>query len=250
MKEKETYTPGHSKIASGFMALRDANTNAKFFTPHLEPNMRLLDCGCGPGSITCGLARQLLKGSVTGVDSELSQVELAVERARKSEIENVEFSVASAYRLPFPDASFDAVFSHALFEHLSEPTSALAEFYRVLVPGGLIGVRSPDWGGFLVTPTNPGVEAAIAFYAGMQTANGGDIHVGRKLPALARSTGFVKIDFSATYDCGQSPQVIGEYFADGLMAMGANEEADAILEWGRDANALWATSWCETIGYK
>lgn len=250
MHKKDRYTPGYSKTASGFMTRRSADTHARFFTPCLEPNMRLLDCGCGPGSISCDFARMLSEGAVTAIDSEQTQIDLATERARDLNLNNVEFLVGSVYHLPFDDGSFDVVFSHALFEHLSDPSSALSEIYRVLAPGGLVGIRSPDWGGFLVTPMSSRVEAAISRYAAIQTDNGGDIHVGRKLPALARSAGFDDLHFSATYDCSQPPKVIGEYLADGLMASNATKDADSMLEWSSNPDALWAQSWCEIVGMK
>jgi hypothetical protein len=55
---------------------------------------------------------------------------------------------------------------------------------RVLEPGGLVAIRSPDWGGFIVGPEIPGLQSAIDSYADLQIANGGDIHIGRKLPRL------------------------------------------------------------------
>jgi len=46
----EIYTPGHSESVSDFMARRTLASHGEFFVPHLQPGLRLLDCGCGPGS--------------------------------------------------------------------------------------------------------------------------------------------------------------------------------------------------------
>lgn len=47
---------------------RQVDAVADFLLPHLIPGMRLLDCGCGPGSITLGLAKAVLPGQVVGID--------------------------------------------------------------------------------------------------------------------------------------------------------------------------------------
>lgn len=129
----ETYTPGYTANASDFMAQRRAGTHAAFFTPRLRPGMRLLDCGCGPGTLTVDLAEIIAPGEAVGVDREAAQLEAARGLAQQRRI-NARFEAATVYELPFPDRYFDAVFSHALFEHLREPLRALAEIKRVLKP--------------------------------------------------------------------------------------------------------------------
>ena len=57
--EAGAYTPGHTANAVTFMAQRRAATHAAFFLPQLKAGMRLLDCGCGPGTITLDLAQHL-----------------------------------------------------------------------------------------------------------------------------------------------------------------------------------------------
>jgi hypothetical protein len=131
---------------------------------------------------------------------------------------------------------------------LSAPASALAEVHRVLSPGGLIALRSPDWGGFIVAPDTAGLQAAIQRYTGIQTANGGDIHVGRKFPGLLRSAGFTSLAFSATYECYESPPFIGDYLALRLDSAGAREEAETLRKWSRHPDAIFAQAWCEING--
>ena len=242
----EEYTPGYTQTASDFMAQRTAISHAAFLMPHLRDSARLLDCGCGPGSISCDFARILSSGSVTGIDREESQIELARNRALEQHLTNVNFNVGSIYNLPFPDSSFDVVFAHAIFEHISSPEKALAEIFRVLEPGGIAAIRSPDWGGFIVGPEVPGLQTAIKSYADLQTANGGDIYVGRKLPRLLRAAGFDMLKFSASYDCSQSPSMIAEYLA---LLLG-DTDADALRAWSRDRDAFFAQSWFQILGTK
>lgn len=242
----EEYTPGYTRKASHFMAQRTAVSHAAFLMPYLRDSAHLLDCGCGPGSISCDFARILSSGHVTGIDREESQIELALLCASEQQLTNVTFKVGSIYELPFPDSSFDVVFAHAIFEHISSPDKALVEILRVLEPGGIAAIRSPDWGGFIVGPEVPGLQAAIKSYADLQTTNGGDIYVGRKLPRLLRDAGFDLLRFSANYDCSQSPSLIAEVLALRL----ADMEADALRAWSQDQDAFFAAAWCEILGTK
>jgi ubiquinone/menaquinone biosynthesis C-methylase UbiE len=121
-----------SSITQQFHGSRTASRNAAFLLPHLRPDMSLLDCGCGAGSITVGLAERVAPGEVVGVDISESQIEKAREIAANDNILNLRFDVASIYDLPFPSNSFDSVFSHAVLEHLDDPIQALKEMRRVL----------------------------------------------------------------------------------------------------------------------
>ena len=76
----EAYTPGHTQNATDFMAARTVESHGQFFVPYLTPGLSVLDCGCGPGSITLGIAARIAPGKVLGVDFGESQIE----RARSS----------------------------------------------------------------------------------------------------------------------------------------------------------------------
>ena len=90
---------------------------------------RLLDVACGPGFVSeAAAARGALP---VGVDVATAMVERA--RARGPDLT---FVVGDALRLPFPDASFDAVTMNFGILHVSQPERALAEARRVLVPDG------------------------------------------------------------------------------------------------------------------
>jgi ubiquinone/menaquinone biosynthesis C-methylase UbiE len=76
-ERREHYSPGYSaELVSSYQA-RDVRVEAAFLSGYLRPGMSLLDCGCGPGTITAGLAEIVAPGAVTAVDIEPSQVERA-----------------------------------------------------------------------------------------------------------------------------------------------------------------------------
>jgi SAM-dependent methyltransferase len=121
--------------------------------------MRLIDCGCGPGSITVDLAQAVTPGEAIGIDLREEALTHGRQLARDRGLSNVTFQVANIYQLPFPDGSFDAAFACAVLQHLAAPLEALKEVRRVLKPGGVIGMMD---GSSTITfryPTNPLLEA-------------------------------------------------------------------------------------------
>lgn len=248
---KEHYTPGHSRNATEFMAKRALQSHGQFFLPRLTRGCRVLDCGCGPGSITLGIAERIAPATVVGVDGGASQIECALAGAAAAGLRNTEFQVGDCYALPFPDASFDRVFSHALLEHLTDPARAIAELWRVLRPGGIIGVCSPDWGGFIIlAPPAPDLTRAVNAYKALQAANGGDVHVGRKLGQYLEDAAFADICMAARYECYPSLTFIGEYLALQLDQVGDSRSAKAFGVWSRTAHGLFAQCWVSCTARK
>jgi ArsR family transcriptional regulator len=96
--------------------------------------LRVADVGCGTGLLTLGLAA--VAEHVDAVDSSERMVRLAREKVRRASLTNVTVRRAEAERLPFADGSLDAVFAFHLLRHLVRPSDALAEFGRVVKPGG------------------------------------------------------------------------------------------------------------------
>lgn len=261
----EKYIPGYSSNATNFMANRSVDSHAAFFKSYLQSGMKLLDCGCGPGTITLGFAKIIAPGTVTGIDIGSSQINIARENALKQAITNADFQEGNIYNLPFEDNSFDAAFSHAVLEHLQEPTKALQELLRVLKPGGILGVRTPDWGGFLIAPSNPELDQAIEYYKLLQQRNGGNPYIGRQLRALLREAGFTGIKASASYECYEPLSSIAEYLAlriessenlDRAVERGWTDSqslvsmSSALREWSQHPDGLFAQAWCEAVGQK
>jgi ubiquinone/menaquinone biosynthesis C-methylase UbiE len=91
----ERYTPGHTPSAVAFMAERRTDTHAQFFMPHLTPGLSVLDLGCGPGSITVGIAAAVAPGPVIGIDQGAAQLDQARDRASRMGLTNVRFEAAS-----------------------------------------------------------------------------------------------------------------------------------------------------------
>jgi SAM-dependent methyltransferase len=101
---------------------------------HLKPSSRVLDIGAGAGRVT----QMNFRGRaarVVGLDPD--------EVVRGNPFLD-EAHVGGAERLPFPDASFELVFSDNVFEHVADPEAIFAEVHRVLVPGGVFLMKTPN----------------------------------------------------------------------------------------------------------
>ena len=246
----ESYTPGHSANASDFMAKRSLQSHGEFFLPYLTAGVSVLDCGCGPGSITLDIAKAVRPGRVIGVDFGVSQIEQATARAKSEGVENLSFEVADCYALPFESDSFDRVFSHALLEHLSDPVRALKAMYRTLKPGGAIGICSPDWGGFILSPPSLELSRAVEAYTSIQSDNGGDVYVGRKLGLHLAAAGFQNVRMTARYECYPSLDFIGNYLALQLERQGDARSADSLRSWSLKEGGMFAQAWVSAVAYK
>ena len=176
--DHERYTHGHHPVIVRSHALRTAANSAAYLLPSLHRGQRLLDVGCGPGSITADLAALVAPGPVIGIDNAAAVLEQARSSADGRGLTNVSYEDASVYRLPFPNASFDVVHAHQVLQHLADPVAALREMRRVLVPGGLVAARDSDYGTMTHYPTDPRLDRWLDLYHQVARANGAEPDAG------------------------------------------------------------------------
>jgi ubiquinone/menaquinone biosynthesis C-methylase UbiE len=106
----------------------------------LKKGMRILDAGCGTGHLLEILASS---GNDTfGADLGFESIRKASVRLKNKGLK-VRFTRGDIYRLPFGNASFDAVFASEIIEHLENPSDAVREVARVLKPGGFLVISTP-----------------------------------------------------------------------------------------------------------
>jgi SAM-dependent methyltransferase len=101
----------------------------------IPPEALVLDVGCGSGWATRLMAEKARAGHVVGVD--IADKMIAIARAASVAWSNVEFQVASAEKLTFPNSEFTHAFSMESLYYYADIMVALKEIKRVLKPGGL-----------------------------------------------------------------------------------------------------------------
>jgi ubiquinone/menaquinone biosynthesis C-methylase UbiE len=187
----DTYTHGHHASVLRSHEWRTAENSAGYLLPHLRPGLRLLDVGCGPGTITVDLARRVAPGPALGIDPSAEVIGRATTKAAESPGRPpVSFAVGDVYALDHPDDSFDVVHAHQVLQHLTDPVRALREMRRVLAPGGHLAVRDSDYGGFVWSPDEPRLDRWNELYHQVTARNSADADAGRHLAGWVRAAGF------------------------------------------------------------
>ena len=262
-----TYTMGYDESFRQMLTWRSAETHASHLLPHLRTGQSVLDFGCGPGTISVGLARAVEPGEFHGVDIEESQIELARAAAAAGGHANATFHVGDVTALPFEDETFDAAHCHTVLNHVPDTEATLAEVKRVLKSGGIVASRELIAAASFGEP-GEGLEGAWELFTNLVTANGGHPQMGKHLKRRFADAGFTEIRATASFDIFSTPEavafyqrVIDEWFfspkivgaatAFGLATEEDFEQWRAIVDGMRDdPGAIAALAFGEALGVK
>ncbi len=187
---QDTYTHGHHESVLRSHRWRTAQNSAAYLLPSLLPGQRLLDVGCGPGTVTIDLASRVAPGEVVGLDRSEVVVEMAREAARAAGAANVTFQAGDVNALPYEDDAFDVVHAHQVLQHLTDPVAALREMRRVTRPGGIVAVRDADYSAMTWYPPSDGLDEWRALYQEVAEANRVQSDAGRMLLSWVLEAGF------------------------------------------------------------
>ena len=190
---KDTYTHGHHQSVVQSHARRTVEVEGAFLLPELKPGQRVLDAGCGPGSITVGIARAVAPAVVDGIDLSEDVLATARDHAASVGVGNVEFRVDDIYGLDCPDDRYDIVFAHQVLQHLTDPVRALREMRRVLRPGGLVAARDSDYATMSPAPKFPEFDEWLSLYHRVAYANDAEPDAGRYMSGWVREAGFSEV---------------------------------------------------------
>ncbi len=147
----------------------------------LQPGDAVLDVGCGTGTLAMAVARHVDRtGRIAGVDPGTQQIARARAKAARRHLP-IDFQIGVIEQLPFPDHSFDVVFSTLMMHHLPAPLKrqGLAEIARVLKPGGRLVIAD-------FTHKKERTGQAAHFHAG-----GSRLH---DLAAIVSDAGFSQVE--------------------------------------------------------
>lgn len=245
--------------ASQHMATRRAEQFADFLLPHLNGSQKLLDVGCGPGTITIDLANRV--GEALGIDIAQSEVDRARVNSRDVEVTNTDFRQGDATELDLPSESFDVVYSCAALEHVPDKERAVDEFIRVLKPGGIIALVSGVFQGHLIGPEIPEGPRIWEIFNGMLDNTNMDRDFGLRQRPLLRSRGIIDLRqwpwyYDSSDGVGYGPRFRSDEFIKQVEELGLSNRdemtqiADTIDALRSDPDSYTYLAWMKTLGRK
>lgn len=149
---------------------------------------RVLDLGCGTGTMTIEVKKMHPGARVGGIDGDPKALEIAKQKSATEKV-SIDFEERMSDDLGYENDSFDRVLSSLLFHHLGRENKlqTLREVFRVLKSGGELHIA--DWG------KASNVFMRVAFL-GVQMLDGFDTtkdHVAGRLPEMIRAAGFAEV---------------------------------------------------------
>ncbi len=262
-ENREEYAFGYGAAqVEMFQRRRNIDTCGDFVKPYLREGMRVLDCGCGPGTITVGIADMVAPGQVIGIDINAEQLDIA-RKNQGDKRPNLTFQQADVMRLPFADNSFDVVFEHAMLNHFADPLAAINEQVRVLKPGGILASSNGCREAFIF-PENKILTEAFDLYIQPVRDGGGDINAGFKLGELFNKAGLKNIRHTLSANNWQIEEV-SAYMIRALKTNAYNQRllkdgkitqdklqayAQAWDDFGKVNGACFCFLWGRAVGFK
>jgi ubiquinone/menaquinone biosynthesis C-methylase UbiE len=231
------YTHGHEQATLASHGARTAANSAAYLLPVLEDGMRVLDVGCGPGTITLDLARLVPSGTVVGVENTEEPLTAARASAQRRGDGRTRFELGDALDLPFSDGSFDIVHAHQVLQHLTDPVRALQEMTRVCRSGGWIAARDADYAAMAWYPEVPELEEWRGVYRAVARANGAEPDAARRLRSWATAAGLRDTRYTASvwnyahpdtcrwWGHSQADRYVGAVFTEQAAALGVPDGA-------------------------
>ena len=202
------YTAGYFEGMPQMFRRFTAEDNAAYLMPHLRPGLRVLDLGCGMGSISIGLAKAVDPGELHGVDAAAFSIEQARSFAADNGQNNASFHVVSSVDLPFPDDFFDVANCYNTLMYIPDTRRALTEVKRVLKPGGIIGCREMICDSSFTYPDSGAMKIAWEVFANMVAYDDGHPQMGKDLKGHLLEAGFENIRVTAAYETYSAPREI------------------------------------------
>ncbi|EJY54900.1 Methyltransferase type 11 [Alicyclobacillus hesperidum URH17-3-68] len=204
----------------------------------IQENMTVLDLGTGYGALAFEIAASW-KIALNALDHDVASIHSA--KKMLSDIEDMQglhpqsriiFQVGDAYQLPYEDRSFDYVISRFVFQHLRNPQLVMQEIHRVLKPGGLVCIIDIDDQLSLSYPEHPTAFSRLReAFCKLQVLNGGDRHIGRKIPLIMHECG-LEVIRTLILPQAQFSLVSGEGPATKLAIQQFRDHQEAIIKHG------------------
>ncbi len=252
-----------------FMQERQAGIQAAFLLPHLSPGMSLVDVGCGQGTITAGLARVLVPGTVAGFDVQEEHIQAGLRLAAAEGLTNLSFRVGEIFQAPFEPETFDVAYANAVVSHLPSPSEGILAIGTLLRHGGIIAVRDrggdPVYGGRAPDAMKRVGELFQQTIDSSSSNELGSQRTGAMMNRLCREAGFEVLQVSASWEfrrgsaygtSGTQHPLTGPMGQRAIqLGLTTQEELSQVMqafetEWVPDPDAFMAIPWFEVVARK
>jgi ubiquinone/menaquinone biosynthesis C-methylase UbiE len=207
MAAKNVYATDHAESVLSTHRWRRLDNSASYVVPYLKPGLKVLDVGCGPGSLTVDIAKHVSPdGNVIGIENQPGPLAEGRRLADAEGVNNVTLELGDAHNLAYEDETFDLVHAHQVLQHITNPVKALSEMRRVVKTGGIVACRES------ATATwYPDIEALMFQHElarRLSKDRGGNPHPGNHIHVWAREAGFSldQIKRSAGTWCFSTPE--------------------------------------------
>ncbi len=215
-----------------------AELNAGHLLPYLRPGLRVLDFGCGPGTISVGLARAIHPGELHGIDMDEPTLEMARAVARSQRQDNAIFHVGDIANLPFEDGFFDAAHCHNVLMHVPDTHAALTEVKRTLKPGGIISCREMITESCFNHPNFGVLRKAWDMFEDLIGADDGHPQMGKDLKGHLAKAGFEGIQMRGSFDFYNAPADVAWIYEFANKWFLAPEITEAAIKYGASTREL------------
>lgn len=159
------------ELNNPFRRLLDRSPKRFIKLLEIRPDWALVDFGCGPGFYTIPFAKVAQR--VVAVDAQPEMLKKAEDYARRAGVK-IELVESDGARIPLPSDSFDLVFLNLVYHEISGKKTALAEFRRLLKPGGRVAIREKTENTLL--PVGPPIIPVEAIQSALEDAEFSEIH--------------------------------------------------------------------------
>ncbi|CAH0057003.1 unnamed protein product [Clonostachys solani] len=275
------YTQGYSEQTLKTQQTRTAESDAAFILPHIKETDRILDIGCGAGTITTGFSKYASKGTIIGVDMSTEVLQKAKDLAAEANIPSegsgsVIFEQGNVIEgFAYPDESFDIVYCSQVFGYFpppEQPLQALAEIRRVLKSGGILATRDAAeqhfypknleidrlWVGNFrrailkglpdVEPT--GTMMLVLFRKAGFDTDGGKVHIGTSSSASSGPEIRKWLAKRAASQLQEGETLRKNWLDAGITEKEIEQTLIAVSKWAETEDAWFASLQCEMLAWK
>lgn len=166
----------------------------------LRKGMKVLELGCGSGSLAANVAQNILEGQGLIIALDKNRERLDAAEKKSSSVNNINFRLADIQVDLFPE-DCDLVYTRSTLCHLDQSTLVIKKMLAALKTGGIVVIEEPDMSGIVHYPYNQSMEEGQKLFNVCVKLQRADINIGYKIPGVLKNFGVKDIEISVYQPC-------------------------------------------------